>query len=176
MKRKPYFDEICEHACTELDYRTMVCATTKKRELAGAEYELFVDVTTFDNYDEMVEFCQRYFQDEDVLFPYGHNFPDEYIEDGLRFQDIKQFGSLNKEQKNAIELYLWLFGVRGVQEILDVYIGTFKTKEEAAKYIVKNNLCELPDNIKDCKDYGQVYECLRDRILVAENCYFFADK
>lgn len=107
MKRKPYFDEICEHACTELDYRTMICVTTKKRELAGAEYELFVDVTTFDNYDEMVEFCQRYFQDEEVLFPYGHNFPDEYIEDGLRFQDIKQFGCLNKEQQNAIELYIY---------------------------------------------------------------------
>lgn len=178
MKERPTYDELCAHACTTIDCCPMVCATNKKPSKAGENIYLYVDLTTFRDYDDMIEFCKRFFQQEKIFILYGLNFPAEYIDDEFWYNDIIQFADLEEDQKNAIYTYIWYYGVRGVHAILDIFIGTFVNEEEAAKYIVENNLLkhELPDNIKNCKDYDQVYEYLRDRILIADDFYYLADE
>lgn len=156
----------------------MAYVINKKRDQEIQYTYLCVDLTTFGDYDEMIEFCKSYFQDEEIIIPCVFNFPSEYIDDKAYYQDILQFADLEDKQKNAIYTYILCYGVRGVQDILDIFIGTFVNEEEAAKYIVEHNLLkhELPDNIKNCKEYDQVYEYLRDSILIADDFYFLVEE
>ena len=176
MKEKPTYEEILKHTRIESVSCPMVCVKTRK--MSQADEFLFVDLTTFCDYDEMIEFCKSYFQDDEIVIPCVFNFPSEYIDDKAYYQDILQFADFQDKQKNAIYTYILCYGVRGVQDILDIFIGTFVNEEEAAKYIVENNLLkhELPDNIKNCKEYDQVYDYLRDSILIADDFYFLVEE
>ena len=176
MKEKPTYEEILKHTRIESVSCPMVCVKTRK--MSQADEFLFVDLTTFCDYDEMIEFCKSYFQDDEIVIPCVFNFPSEYIDDKAYYQDILQFADFEDKQKNAIYTYILCYGVRGVQDILDIFIGTFVNEEEAAKYIVENNLLkhELPDNIKNCKEYDQVYDYLSDSILIADDFYFLVEE
>ena len=176
MKEKPTYEEILTHTRIESVSCPIVCVKTRK--MSQADEFLFVDLTTFCDYDGMIEFCKSYFQDDEIVIHCALNFPSEYIEDKSYYQDILQFADLDEKKKNAIYTYICYYGVRSVDAILDIFFGTFKNEEEAAKYIVENNLLkhELPDNIKNCKGYDKVYEYLRDRILIADDFYYLLDE
>lgn len=105
--------------------------------LAGA----WVDLTTFDDFEEFMDFCRELHSDEEdaeLMFQDYMNFPEEfYSESGFSesdFEHIIEYADF--EDKDAYQAYCNIFGKFDERDFNNRYQGEYDSEEDFARQMI----------------------------------------
>jgi antirestriction protein len=135
---------------------------TYKKYNEGSLYGMWVDLTSFDDYDDFMEFCQLlHVDEEDPEFMYQdyENFPADYYSesclDEFEFDKIIEFAEMDEDDKKIFEAYHSYFGgEKSLNYIKERFHGFWDSEEEFAEHIVQE-CYDLPDFALRYFDYEQ---------------------
>lgn len=164
-------EEIRTHAA-HFDHPTpAIYLGTYYKYNCGSLYGMWIDITTFDDYEDFCEFCNRLHHDEsdpEFMVQDFENYPRSmYHESGLpteeEFDRIQEFAALDDNEQEAFEIYLDNYDSKAdIEDFRDHYEGKYDSGEDFAEY-----LCEecgyfksLPDWLQCCIDYAAVWRSL----------------
>lgn len=151
-------------ALHEADYRdghpAVYCGTYAKYnngDLCG----LWVDLSSFDSYDDFIDFCKAYHADEDdpeLMFQDYECFPEQWYSESCMdeetFDRIAEYVRLQESHdKEALDAYIDWCGDEDFADFDDRYCGKRDDEEDYARQLVD-----------DCYDL--------DRIMGNLACYF----
>ena len=165
-------NEIRTHAAHyESGNPAIYVGTYYKYSCKNSLYGLWIDLTTFDEYDELCDFCRRLHCDEndpEFMVQDFENYPKSlYHEGGLptaeEFERINEFAALDENKKEAYEIFLDNYNENAtIEEFEERYEGKYDSGEDFAEY-----LCEecgyfknLPQWLQCCIDYSAVWRSL----------------
>ena len=165
-------NEIRTHAAHyESGNPAIYVGTYHKYSCKNSLYGLWIDLTTFDEYDELCDFCRRLHCDEndpEYMTQDFENYPKSlYHEGGIptaeEFERINEYAALSDEKKEAFEIYLDNYNENAtIEEFEERYEGKYESGEDFAEY-----LCEecgyfknLPQWLQCCIDYSAVWRSL----------------
>ena len=164
-------EEIRTHAAHYDQAQPAIYCGTYHKYNCGSLYGMWVDITTFDDYDEFCDFCRRLHHDEldpEFMTQDFEYYPESwYHESGLptasEFERIKAFAELDEDKKEAYEIYLDNYDKDAtIEDFEERYEGKWDSPEDFAA-----NLCEecgyfrnLPDWLQCCIDYSAVWRSL----------------
>lgn len=111
----------------------------------GSLYGMWVDLTTFDCYDDFIDFCKLLHQDEDdpeFMHQDFENFPKSwYCESSMgeeTFDRIIEFSKLGTDERAAYECYLDDFNSKAdIEEFKEHYMGEWGSEEDFGQHIVE---------------------------------------
>ncbi len=126
------------------DYRTgnpaVYCGTYGKYN-DGSIFGMWIDLTTFDDYEEFIEFCQRLHADEEdpeLMFQDYECFPSSWYSescfDEVTFENIKMYGEA--DDKDAIDAYLECFNTDSLEGFEDKFMGEWDSEKAFAEHII----------------------------------------
>lgn len=121
---------------------------------------MWVDVSTFDDYEDFENFCLAIHADEDdpeIMCQDGENIPDSLCCESMgeaEFDKIAKYCELCDEYNvSAVEDFLEFYSPEDLDRMHDAYVGVYDSKEDFAEEIVS-----------DCYDI--------DKIMGSLACYF----
>ena len=101
---------------------------------------MWVDLTTFCDYDEFIEFCRYLHSDEDdpeFMFQDYENFPSQlYSEscfDEETFDTIIEYANHDQE---AVDAFLCVYDISELNKFDEAYVGEFYDEADFARHIV----------------------------------------
>lgn len=128
----------------------------------------WVDVASFDDYDDFIDYCLRLHADErdpELIYQDFQYFPRQlYSESGFgeeEFDAIKAYSELDDDERDAFDAYISIFDNYDVEEFHEKYIGQFSSDQDLAYYLIDTygGLDELPretlENYFDYDGYGR---------------------
>ncbi len=133
---------------------------------------LWIDLTTFDGFDEFINFCKALHADEKdpeldaqdwENLPAGLDGDDLFIED--RWNDLRSYLDLiDRYDADAVDAYCNCFGIEYLSNFEERYQGEYKSMEDFAEYIVNElyNLDSIMGHLScyfDYEKYGRDLEC-----------------
>ena len=146
------------------DYHTgnpAVYVGTYHKYNCGSIFGMWLDLTTFSDYDEFCAVCRFLHRDEDdpeLMCQDYENYPEEWYSEDIMSEDIfdliQEFAELNEDEREAYEA---LFDVKcdshiSVDDFREAYQGEWDSEEDFARYIVDE--CGMLDNVPESlKDY-----------------------
>lgn len=164
-------NEIRTHAAHYDQAKPAVYVGTYHKYNCGSLYGMWVDITTFDEYEEFCDFCRRLHRDEndpEFMVQDFEYYPESwYHEGGLpsekEFERINEFAALDEDKKEAYEIYLDNYNEDAtIEEFEERYEGKYDSGEDFAEH-----LCEecgyfknLPQWLQCCIDYSAVWRSL----------------
>lgn len=164
--------EIHAHAVSNHeDENPAIYLGTYRKYNSGDLFGMWIDLTTFGNYEEFCDFCTRVHYDEldpEFMVQDFCNYPRSlYHESGLptaqEFRQIQNLAALNKDEREAYSIYLDIYNEKAdLEEFREHYVGKYESGEEFAE-----QLCEecgyfnnLPQWLQCCIDYSAVWRSL----------------
>lgn len=152
------------HIAEYLDDKPAVYCGTYKKYNEGNLEGAWLDLSTFDNYDEFLEICALLHDDEkdpEFMFQDYQNFPyDWYCEScpgKETFDKIIEYCKLSEDEREIVDAYMRDCGDKycTVSEVLEFYCGEFDSKEAFAEHIVSEcyNLDSMMGNLSSYFDY-----------------------
>ena len=162
-------EEIRAHAAHYENSNPAVYCGTYAKYNNGSLYGMWIDLSTFDTYEDFMTFCHRLHADEhdpELMFQDYEHYPSAwYYEGGMSketFNKIKEFASLDEEKREAYEAYLSNWDEGTLEDFEECYEGKYDSPEDFAKF-----LCEecgyfknLPQWLQCCIDYSAVWRSL----------------
>lgn len=134
----------------------------------GSLFGHWIDLTTFDDYEDFCDYCRRlHWDEEDPEFMVQDymNYPESlYHESGLpteeEFDRIKEYAELDARDQEAYTLYLDNHNNKAdITEFQDHYIGYYGSGEDFAEHICEE--CgyfeSLPEWLQCCIDFKAVW-------------------
>ena len=171
MRTKLYREELTQeelnaHRATLNGEPAVYCGTYGKYnngDISGA----WVDVASFADYEEFMEFCERVHADEEdveLMFQDYEGFPYSwYSESGMGeeiFDRIKDFAALDNDKREAYEAYLDNYDSEAsVEDFTDCYQGHFDCPEDFAEQLYFE-LYEIPAHLESFIDWQAVWRNL----------------
>ena len=156
---------------SELNGNPSIYLGTYHKYNCGSLFGQWIDLTTFDDYDDFLDYCRRLHcdeQDPEFMVQDFENFPKSwYYESGLPteqvFEQIKEFAELDEDERQAYELYLEnIDNNADIETFQHNYEGEYKSGEDFAEYICAE--CgyfeNLPGWLQSCIDYSAVWRTL----------------
>lgn len=148
----------------------------------GSLFGCWVDLTTFESYDELLEFGERLHADEadpELMFQDYECFPREYYgESHLDFEEIKAWYNLDSDEQEAFEAYIEYEGrSASIEKFQEAYSGHFDTPEEFAEDLYYNTgmMEGVPEWVMGSIDWSSIWRNLRCAGDYWENKgYYFA--
>lgn len=141
----------------------LYCGTYGKYNL-GNFNGMWVDVSTFESYDDFLNFCKAIHADEDdpeLMFQDGENIPDSLCSESMGeegFNKILKYCDLCDEYSvEAVEDFLEWDSTDDLGRMHDAYVGVYDSEEDFAEEIVS-----------DCYDL--------DNMMGSLACYFDYEK
>ena len=164
-------EEIRTHSHNYEDEQPAIYVGTYHKYNCGSIYGIWVDITSFDDYEEFCDFCKRLHRDEDdpefMVQDFEYYPKCWYHESGLptekEFDRIKEFADLDEDDKEAYQIYLENFDEKAdYDDFRDHYEGKYNSGADFAEYLCEEYgyLQNLPDLIKWCIDYDAVWRSL----------------
>ena len=152
------------------DSPALYCGTYGKYN-SGNFSGIWVDVSTFDSYEDFENFCLAIHADEEnpeIMCQDGENIPDSLYHESMGeegFNQIAEYCELCDDYcVSAVEDFLKLYRPDYIDMMHDAYVGVYDSKEDFARAFV-NKRCDLEKMIGDL-DYYFNYEALaRDLFL-----------
>ncbi len=99
----------------------------------------WLDLTTFDSYDDFIEVCKKLHRDEEdpeLMFQDFENFPkDWYSEscmDEVTFNNIQKYADMNEEMREAFDDYICNFSFVDFESFEEAYCGKYNSEEDFA--------------------------------------------
>ena len=162
-------EEIRAHAAHYENSNPAVYCGTYFKYNRGSLYGMWIDLSTFNTYEEFMNFCHRLHADEpdpELMFQDYEHFPSAlYYEGGMSketFDRIKEYASLDNGKRDAYEAYLSNWSEGTFEDFEERYEGKYDSPEDFAEY-----LCEecgyfrnLPAWLQCCIDYSAVWRSL----------------
>ena len=130
----------------------------------GSIFGMWLDLTTFADYDEFCAVCRFLHRDEadpELMCQDYENFPEEWYSEDIFSEDIfdliQEFAELDEDEREAYEAFL---DVRcdsriSVEDFRDAYQGEWDSEEDFARHIVEEcgMFDNLPESVKDYFDF-----------------------
>lgn len=147
----------------------------------------WIDLTTFADYDEFVEFCEALHDDEEdpeLMFQDYENFPEAWYCEGLMseetFDKIQEFADLDEDQQEAFKEFIDEIDQDGdISDFKDRYYGHYDSGADFAEEYVNEVYFE---NLKGAGwlssfiNYEDVWACdLRHDFDITKSGYVFHD-
>ena len=137
----PTSDELQYHKHSlDSDNPAVYCGTFGKYNNGSIE-GMWIDLTTFIDYDEFIEFCCDLHADEEdpeLMFQDYENFPRELYSESCFDEDTfdKIIEYANHSDRDAVDAFLSCYGIDQLDKFDEVYQGKFDSEEDFARHIV----------------------------------------
>lgn len=113
---------------------------------------MWLDLTSFCDYDEFMDVCAYLHRDEDdpeLMFQDWDNIPDcwrdESYFDEQTFDKIREWADMDSDEQEAFDAFMGVFGEDDIDSFRERYEGQYDDMEEFARYIVEETgLLTLP--------------------------------
>lgn len=160
-----------EHTSTGTEPAVYVGTYAKYND--GSLFGQWVDVSSFDDYDEFIDYLRRLHADEpdpEFMVQDYENFPKSLYSETCVcsedwFEKIKMIAE--SDQKEAIEAYIDYYGDFDERDFEDRYEGAWDSEEDFAEYLVDEIGME---NIQN-KDYYFDYEKFARDLFLSDYDY-----
>ena len=137
----PTKDEILEHKHSlDSDNPAVYCGTYGKYN-SGSLEGMWIDLTTFFDYDDFIEFCYNLHADEEdpeLMFQDYENFPRELYSESCfdedTFDTIIEYA--NHSDRDAVDAFISCFSVDELDNFEEYYVGYFDSEDDFARHIV----------------------------------------
>lgn len=159
-----FASDVAEHKSDCDGNPSIYCGTWAKYN-DGNLCGLWIDLTTFDDFEDFINFCKAIHADEKdpeldaqdwENLPSGLDGDDLFISDN--WDKFKEYLELcDRYDADAVDAFVGYFGIDSLSDFEDRYQGEYKTMEDYAEYIV-----------------SELYDL--DRIMGHLSCYFDYEK
>ena len=154
----------------------------------GSLFGQWIDLTTFDDYEDFCDYCYRLHADEhdpEFMVQDFENYPEcWYHESGLpteeEFDRLQEYAELDDEKKEAYRIFIENIDEEGtLEDFEDRYIGSYKDGSDFAYYFIEdcgytNN---MPEILQCAIDYDAVWTYLDTSGAYMEyNGYIFSGR
>ena len=138
----PSKEEMLEHKhILDSDNPAVYCGTYGKYN-GGSLYGMWIDLTTFFDYDDFMEFCYNLHADEDdpeLMFQDYENFPSRWYSESCfgeeMFDRIIEYA--NHDDREAVDAFLSYFCDDELSKFDEMYIGRFDGEVDFAYHIIE---------------------------------------
>lgn len=137
----PSKEEIAYHKSDLNSNNPAVYCGTYGKYNCGSIAGMWIDLTTFDDYDEFIEFCCNLHADEDdpeLMFQDYENFPRELYSESCFGEDV--FDTIieyaNHDDREALDAFLCCYGISEMHKFDDAYVGKFDSEVDFAYHII----------------------------------------
>ncbi len=173
--------DLKDYALTYFDDSPAVYVGTYGKYASGTLRGVWLDLTTFADYDEFLAVCRYIHRDEadpEFMAQDFEGFPREwYTEEFMsecEFDLIREYAELDDDEREAFEVYVSAFGSsRDDSTIFDnfreAYCGKWSSEEEYAEQLV-DDCCMLEGAPEFLKSYFNYAAFARDLFI---NDYYF---
>lgn len=152
------------------DSPALYCGTYGKYN-SGNFSGIWVDVSTFDDYEDFVNFCLAIHADEEnpeIMCQDGENIPDSLCCESMgeeEFNKIAKYCELCDEYSvEAVDDFLEWYSPEDLDMMHDSYSGVYDSEEDFARSIV-NDRCDLEKMMGDLSYYFNYEALARDLFL-----------
>lgn len=171
----PSHEELKEHS---YDFNTnnpaVYCGTYGKYN-SGSLEGMWIDLTTFFDYDDFIEFCYNLHADEEdpeLMFQDYENFPRELYSESCfdedDFDTIIKYASF--ADRDAVDAFLSCFSVDELDKFEDAYQGEFDSEEDFAYHII-DECYDIEQTMGNLSFYFDYEKFARDLFM----CDYFFD-
>ena len=157
------------------DSPALYCGTYGKYN-SGNFSGIWVDVSTFDSYDDFENFCLAIHADEEnpeIMFQDGENIPDSLCCESMgeeEFNKIEEYCELCDDYSvEAVDDFLEWYSPEDLDNMNDAYAGVYDSKEDFAREIV--NGCYDLEKMMGNLAYYFDYEALARDLFMGD--YYF---
>ena len=173
--------DLRDYALTYFDGSPAVYVGTYGKYASGTLRGVWLDLTTFADYDEFLAVCRYIHRDEadpEFMAQDSEGFPREWYSEGFmsecEFDLIREYAELDDDEREAFEVYVSAFGSsRDDSTIFDnfreAYCGKWSSEEEYAEQLV-DDCCMLEGAPEFLKSYFNYAAFARD--LFIDDYYF----
>ena len=173
--------DLKDYALTHFDGSPAVYVGTYHKYNCGSLRGVWLDLTTFADYDEFLAVCRHIHRDEispEFMAQDFTDFPSEFYTEGFmserEFDVIQEFAKLDDDDKEAFEVYAAAFGssrddVSIFDNFREAYCGKWSSEEEYAEQLVED-CCMLEGAPEFLKSYFNYAAFARD--LFIDDYYF----
>lgn len=163
------------------DQPAIYCGTYGKYN-EGSLFGAWLDLRTFDSYDEFIEVCNQLHADEEdpeLMFQDYQCFPEQWYSesymDEATFDKIKAYIDMEDDRKKAYNAYVSATGNDSISDFEEDYEGEYDSEEEFAEYIVKEcyDLDKIMGNLAFYFDYKAFARDLFISDYIFEDGYVF---
>ena len=138
-------EEIKNHEQTNgSDSPALYCGTYGKYN-SGNLRGMWVDVSTFDNYEDFISFCYAIHADEndpELMYQDFANIPDSLYHESMgeeEFNNLLEYCELCDDYSvEAVDDFLEIFRPEDLDNMQDAYVGEYDSKEDFAREIVSD--------------------------------------
>ena len=162
--------ELAAHAATLVNTVPAVYCGTYGKYNDGSLFGKWINLTSFDDYDEFIEFCHRLHHDEDdpeFMYQDYEGFPhcwySESCMDRTTFDSIQEWWNLPEDERDAFEAYLNYKGSDAtIEDFHDHYCGKWSCGADFAEDLLNQtgDLVDIPIWIRSCIDFGAIWRSL----------------
>lgn len=159
----------------ESDSPALYCGTYGKYN-SGNFNGMWVNVSTFNDYDEFVNFCKAIHADEEepeLMFQDGENIPDSLCHESMgekEFNNLLEYCELCDDYcVSAVDDFLEWFRPEDLGNMYDSYVGVYDSKEDFAQEMV-NDYYDLDKMMGDLAYYFD-YEAFARDLFISD--YYF---
>ena len=155
-------EEIKNHEQTNGSYSPALYCGTYGKYNSGNLNGMRVDLSTFNDYDEFVNFCKAIHADEEdpeLMYQDFANIPDSLYHESMgaeEFNNILEYCELCDDYSvEAVDDFLEIFRPDDLDRMDDSYMGVFDSKEDFAREIVSDcyDLDKMMGNLACYFDY-----------------------
>lgn len=152
------------------DSPALYCGTYGKYN-SGNFNGMWLDVSTFESYDDFKNFCIAIHADEEdpeIMFQDGENIPDSLCSESMgeeEFNNLLKYCELCDEYNVlAVDDFLEWYTPEDLDNMHDAYVGVYDSEEDFAREIV-NERCEIDKMMGDLSYYFNYEALTRDLFL-----------
>ena len=164
-------EELKNHEQTNgSDSPSLYCGTYGKYN-SGNLRGIWVDISTFDDYEDFENFCLAIHADEsepELMYQDYENMPDSLYHESMGekgFNKIAEYCELCDEYSvEAVDDFLEWYSPEDLDMMHDVYVGVYDSEEDFAREIV-NGCCDLEKMMGDLSYYFNYEALARDLFL-----------
>lgn len=153
-------DAIKEHKSNCNGEPSVYCGTYAKYNV-GNLCGLWIDVSSFDDYDEFIDFCKAIHADEndpELMFQDYECFPREWYDECPNresFDNIFRYSELREQySKDAVDAFVG-WGCEDLENFEDCYCGEYNSEEDYAIEVINDcyNIEKMMGNLANYFDY-----------------------
>ena len=103
---------------------------------------MWIDLSTFENYHDFMEFCYRLHANEsepELMFQDYEHYPEQWYCEGCMgeatFDKIKEYAALGELQREAYEAYLTYWDDGTLDDFHERYEGSYESPEDFAEHL-----------------------------------------
>ena len=169
-------EAISKHEQTNGSDSPALCCGTYGKYNSGNFNGMWLNVSTFDSYEEFLNFCKAIHADEEdpeIMFQDGENIPDSLCSESMGeegFNKILKYLELCDDYGfSAVYDFLEWYTPDDLDNMNDSYVGVYDSEEDFAREIV-NDCYDLDKMMGDLAYYFD-YEAFARDLFINDYCF-----